>query len=144
MKIYSIVLVAFILIGLGCVSQSNTPTPTPPIINNTTPSSSGTGTVDDGTGNNNEGNNPTIMEVDLKNIEFDPSTISLSVGQTIHFVNQDGFAHDVHITKDGADYFPRVQVNAGSTVDVEITEAGSYTLICDRHAPGMSGTIEAH
>ncbi len=121
MKIYTILLAAFLITGLGCVSQTNT-TKAPPA-------------------GNTAGN---TVEVDIEGLSFVPSSIQINAGQTLHFVNNSGFAHDVHVTKNGADFFPRTQINAGSSLDVTITEAGTYALICDRHAPGMAGNIEAN
>ncbi len=132
MKILALMMAGIILFGAGCVSQANTETQTLQENNS------------NDAGNNGAGANSNIVEVNLKNFEFNPSTIVLSAGQTIRFVNQDGAAHDVHLIKDGIDFFPRTQINAGSTIDVEITEAGTYELICDRHAPGMSGMVEAN
>lgn len=166
MKILALLVAGIIILGLGCVSpeaqapsgNTNTGTTTVPTNNtgNTNTGSTntgntstgntnagGTGTGDTGTGNT-SGNTNTVVEVILKNSDFVPNTISVSAGQTIHFVNQDGFGHDVHLIKDGVDFFPRTQINAGATIDVEITEAGTYELICDRHAPGMSGSIQAN
>lgn len=140
------ILAGIILLGLGCVSPSNANEGATPIGQTVSTNNLG---GNDNFGNGGDtgtsgGTTSTVIEVDLKNLEFTPSTITVNAGQTIRFVNQDGFAHDVHIIKDGVDFFPRTQINAGATIDVEITDAGTYELICDRHLPGMAGSIEAN
>ncbi len=138
MKFFTILLVAFVVVGVGCVSQSNE-TPTPPAGNTRdteTVPEAGMGTTPEKTSD--------VVNVDIEGLSFVPSTITLTTGQTLHFTNNSGFAHDVHVTKNGADVFPRTQINAGESLDVTITEAGTYELICDRHAPGMAGSIEAN
>lgn len=120
MKPIPILLAALVLLALGCVSQ-------PPANSNDT-------TV---------GGPGQTITVDMKNFEFQPSTLNIQAGTTLHFTNSDSFAHDVHVQRNGADVFPRTQVNAGGSVDVVIGETGDYDLICDRHLPGMAGHIHA-
>lgn len=128
MKGLIILILIGLIIGAGCVSQTKTTTPTPPAGN---------------TANNMPPTTSQIVEVNIQGLSFVPSAIQLNAGQTLRFVNNSGFAHDVHIKKDGADVFPRTQINAGQSLDVKISDAGNYELICDRHAPGMEGTITA-
>ncbi len=117
MKLYALFVMSIMVLALGCVN-------TPPVNN----------------GSNNGGN---IVEVDIEGFEFVPSSITLEAGQTLRFVNNSGFAHDIHVKQNGQDVFPKTQVNAGSSVDVPIINSGTYELICDRHLPGMIGTITA-
>lgn len=133
---YSIILLAgLILLGLGCVSQtqtnaSNTPAP-----------GTNTGTPTTIPPTDNGETNTGLITIDMKNIEFVPTTITLTAGQTLRFTNSDGFGHDVHIQQNGQDIFPKTEVLAGQSIDVTLDDAGTYELICDRHLPGMVGTI---
>ncbi|MEK6970251.1 MAG: plastocyanin/azurin family copper-binding protein [archaeon] len=113
--------IAALLLFSGCTSP-NESTPIPPAPN----------------GN---GNGATIIEVQLKNIAFNPGTLTVNQGDTIRFTNMDGFAHDIFIHTEGNEFFTDSQTEPGEIVEVTMTQKGTFTLDCVRHAPGMTGTI---
>ena len=83
-----------------------------------------------------------VIPIDVADFEFLPATITLKAGETLHFVNNKGvFAHDVHVTQNGVDIFPRTEGAPGASVDVKIEQLGTYELLCDRHLHNMIGTI---
>jgi plastocyanin len=83
-------------------------------------------------------------EVSMKNIQFDPSDISVKAGETITFTNDEAVAHDVHKTSGpGKDFAsgPAGGMQQGDTFKLTLDKPGTYEYVCDVHAPGMDGTI---
>ena len=83
-------------------------------------------------------------EVSMKNIQFDPSDISVKAGETITFTNDEAVAHDVHKTSGpGKDFAsgPAGGMQEGDTFELTLDKPGNYEYVCDVHAPGMAGTI---
>lgn len=89
-----------------------------------TPSTSGGG------GQTNSGT--TVVE---QNFAFNPSTLTVKVGDTVTFENQDSTAHDVKI--DGKDLGSQ---DPGKSVTWTASKAGSFPYQCIIH-PSMTGTI---
>jgi plastocyanin len=82
--------------------------------------------------------------VSMKNIQFDPSDISVKTGETITFTNDEAVAHDVHKTSGpGKDFAsgPPGGMQQGDTFELTLDKPGNYEYVCDVHAPGMAGTI---
>ncbi|HEY7632173.1 MAG TPA: plastocyanin/azurin family copper-binding protein [Thermoleophilaceae bacterium] len=78
----------------------------------------------------------------MKNIQFDPKTLTINKGDTVEWVNDDSVSHDV--TKDTG---PGPQFSSGSgnlsggdTYKVTFNDAGTVKYECTVH-PGMTGTI---
>jgi plastocyanin len=83
-------------------------------------------------------------QVSMKNIQFDPSDISVKAGETITFTNDEAVAHDVHKTSGpGKDFAsgPAGGMQEGDTFELTLDKPGNYEYVCDVHAPGMAGTI---
>ncbi len=75
---------------------------------------------------------------------FTPSSLTISVGDTVVFDNVSGF-HNVNGTQAT---FPNNPVSFGNNLanapwnyTFVFNLAGSYNYQCDAHAPGMAGTI---
>lgn len=75
------------------------------------------------------------------NLVFEPSEISISAGDTVHFVNGMLPPHNVivedhpELSHDGLVFAP------GESFDITFTEAGDYTFWCAPHkGAGMIGT----
>jgi plastocyanin len=77
-------------------------------------------------------------EVDMKNIKFVPQQVSVPVGSTIHFVNQDSVQHDVVATSGATFHSPLF--GKGGHFDYKATKAGTIDYVCTVH-PGMDGKI---
>ena len=82
--------------------------------------------------------------VSMKNIQFQPGDISVSVGDTITFKNDEAVPHDVKKTSGpGKDFEsgPEGGMQEGDTYELTLDKAGKYEYVCRVHAPGMAGTI---
>ena len=76
--------------------------------------------------------------VEMKNIQFVPASITAKAGQTIHWKNNDSVAHTVTAT--GGAKFDSGTVNAGGTYKFTPTKAGTIQYRCTIH-PNQKGTI---
>lgn len=73
--------------------------------------------------------------IELKNFAFSPQTISVKLGEEMHFVNTQG-THTVTI----ADWGVNERLSAGDETTVTANEVGTFTVQCTIH-PNMRGTI---
>lgn len=76
------------------------------------------------------------LQVDLVSFQFDPTELSVSVGDTVRFINGDSAPHTVTEgtngnAADGARFDE--QVAAGEWVEVTFDEAGDYDVTCLFH-----------
>jgi plastocyanin len=75
--------------------------------------------------------------VNLTGFAFDPAEITVSVGDTVTFVNEDSARHTVTEGTDGnaADgaRFDE-QINAGESVEITFDEAGDIDVTCLFHS----------
>ncbi len=77
------------------------------------------------------------VQVIMTDLSYDPETVTIKVGDTVTWVNQDAPQHDV-IADNGefkSDLFDR-----GQTFSYTFTKAGTYPYHCSIH-PGMAGTV---
>jgi plastocyanin len=79
-----------------------------------------------------------VVDVTMKNIKFVPETITVKVGQKIHWVNTDTPPHTV-TARSGAK-FDSGNMNPGATFDYTPTKAGTIQYFCEIHQ-GQVGTI---
>ena len=88
------------------------------------------------------GTNPTtasaMADVSMKSFAFDPITLTVAVGTTVTWTNDDNVAHNV-TADDGS--FTSGSIAAGDTYAFTFTTAGTYTYKCTIHQPNMVGTI---
>lgn len=120
-----IVLVAFALVALvvsGCYGSSATPTKpaaTPPSGSSGTGSTGGASTA-----------------VSIANFAFDPASVTVKVGDTVTWTNNDSTTHT--ITGDGD--LNSGDVAPGSTYSKTFDKAGTYSYHCSIHKT-MTGTV---
>ena len=80
----------------------------------------------------------------MQNTTFVPSSITVSVGTTVTWTNQDSFAHTVESgvrgASDAGSLFKSGDLNQGGTFSLTFTTAGTYPYFCSVH-PGMDGTV---
>ncbi|EFN52760.1 hypothetical protein CHLNCDRAFT_48299 [Chlorella variabilis] len=90
------------------------------------------------------------MGADNGALVFDPSSVTIAKGESVTFVNNAGFPHNVVFDEDEVpsgvnadaisheDYF-----NApGETYSVKLDTAGAYSFYCEPHqGAGMTGKI---
>ena len=73
----------------------------------------------------------------MKQFAFNPATVTVKVGDTVTWENQDGANHDV-TADDGS--FKSAEFGKGKTFSFTFSKAGTYTYKCKLH-PGMDGTV---
>jgi plastocyanin len=97
----------------------------------------GGGTTSEAQQNGGGGGGNTV-EVNMKNIEYVPKSVTAKVGQTVHWTNGDSVAHTV-TSKSGAS-FDSGTMDPGAEFDFKVTKAGTINYVCQIH-PNQTGTI---
>ena len=130
MKRIPLLLLALVaLAAAGCGSSNNSSSSSSSSAPATTTSSSSTS---GGTAAPSGGKTVTI---DMKNIQFSPKTVSVKVGTTVKWVNQDSVPHNV---TGGPLHSPTF--SKGGTFTYKATKAGKISYVCTIH-PGMTATL---
>jgi plastocyanin len=83
-------------------------------------------------------------QVSMADLQFSPSEVTVSAGDTITFTNDESVPHDVHKTSGPGEDFasgPSGGMQEGDTFELTLDEPGTYEYVCDVHAPGMAGSI---
>ena len=78
---------------------------------------------------------PAAATVALKDLKFDPETVTIAVGETVEWVWEEKVLHNVH--GDGVESPNQSEGTFSHTFD----EAGSFDYQCTLHS-GMTGTVE--
>jgi plastocyanin len=113
----------------GCGSDStSTSTSAPAASTDSAPAAAATA-ANSGTG---------TITVEMKNIQFSPKNISITVGQTLKWIDLDSVEHNV-VADSGADFKSDVFGQDGS-FEWTATKPGKIEYECTLH-PGMVGTI---
>ena len=76
------------------------------------------------------------------NLIFDPSDITITAGETVHFVN--GMLPPHNIIVEGHDELSKdaLMFSPGESQDITFADAGDYDFYCGPHqGAGMTGTI---
>ena len=76
------------------------------------------------------------------NLVFEPNDISISVGETVHFVN--GMLPPHNIIVEGRADLSReaLMFSPGESQDIKFADAGDYDFFCGPHqGAGMVGTV---
>lgn len=119
MKIHVSALLTAIVVCLACsvsgYAQSYTPAPAPSSAPSTAPSA------------------PPVVH--LSDYKFNPNTLTVNVGDTVTFINDDSFTHNVM-----GDTFQSGDITGGQSWKHTFDTAGTFTYVCTYH-PGMKGTI---
>jgi len=76
-------------------------------------------------------------QVIMTNRAYDPQEITVKVGDTVTWVNQDAPKHDV-VADNGE--FKSSLFDKGQSFSFTFTKAGTYPYHCSIH-PGMTGTV---
>ena len=74
----------------------------------------------------------------MSNIQFSPASVTIKVGQTVKWVNEDSVDHNVTAT--GGAKFASDNFGKGGSYTFKATKAGTIKYVCTIH-PGMEGTI---
>lgn len=117
-----------VLANSPCV-PTPTPTPDSTAVSSPTP---GTGTPSSGTPDPSQG-----TAISIQNFAFNPDSVTVSVGTTVTWTNNDTVSHTVTST-DGA--FDSGNIAPGDTFTFTFSTAGSFSYICSYH-PNMTATV---
>lgn len=125
-----LLLAALALLGAGCGSDDDSSSTSTGAAAETTATTGGAAAAE-GKGK--------VVTVDMVNIQFDPKTVEVAVGDAVRWVNQDTVDHDAVSTS--GDEFASDQFGKGGTFEYTTEKAGTIEYECTLH-PGMVGTIE--
>ena len=78
--------------------------------------------------------------VQVKDDKFVAKSITVKKGTTVKFVWKGKAPHNVTVTKGPAKFRSTTQVKG--SYSKKLTKAGTYTLLCTIHAPGMKMTVK--
>ena len=78
-------------------------------------------------------------QVSMKDIKFNPGTVTIKPGGKVTWTNDDSVGHDV--TADDFESGSPVGIEGGSTFSHTFKKAGTYDYVCSVH-PGMKGTVK--
>jgi plastocyanin len=120
------ILIAVLLLGLAVVVAGCSGSGT------STTGETGTPPASSSSGESTSTGGATIMEQDFA---FSPSTLTVKLGETVTFTNNDSAPHIVKI--DGKELGNQ---NQGESTTWTATKAGSFPYICTLH-PAMTGEI---
>jgi plastocyanin len=81
-----------------------------------------------------------VVDVDIKDVKFNPKDLTIKKGETVKWTNSDGFPHDV--TKEGGpgSDFKSKTLESGDTFEQTFDTAGKIDYLCTIHS-GQTGTI---
>jgi plastocyanin len=78
-------------------------------------------------------------QVSMKDIKFNPGSVTIKAGGKVTWTNDDSVGHDV--TADDFESGSPGGVDGGSTFSHTFKKAGTYNYVCSVH-PGMKGTVK--
>jgi plastocyanin len=100
-------------------------------------SSGGTGSSSSASGST-AATSSTTHTVTIKEYTYKPGTITVPVGTTVDFSNEDSTAHTATSSESGA--FESGAIQPGKSASITLRKAGTFTYYCAFH-PFMKGTI---
>ncbi|MFQ5692226.1 MAG: cupredoxin family copper-binding protein [Nitrospinota bacterium] len=77
-------------------------------------------------------------KVVIQDFAFHPPKLTVKVGDTVEFINRDGFAHTA--TKAGKGGFDTRELGTGKSLKITFRKAGVFNYGCSIH-PSMEGQI---
>lgn len=112
--LFSFVMIFIMIVNGSCSKSSNTPT------------------------NNGSSGGVVPGSITIANMSFGPSSLSVKVGTTVTWKNNDGFAHTV--TSDDGASFNSGNLAGGASFSYTTKTAGTFDYHCTIHS-GMTGTL---
>ncbi len=76
-------------------------------------------------------------DVNIQNFAFGPSVVTIKVGQTIKWTNNDSVQHSA--TSDDSSWYTGI-LNPGESKILTFNKVGSFTYTCSLH-PNMKGSV---
>lgn len=140
--IVAVVIVAGAAVGVALKNnKSNEPQQsTPESSSNSSPSQEGTTPTN--TEEQQGQQNPeatTANSVSIKDMAFSPASLTVKLGTTVTWTNEDATAHTVTADDESGDFGSQL-LNKGDTYQYTFNTTGTYTYHCTQH-PDMKGTI---
>ena len=80
------------------------------------------------------------VEVDMKDISFQPGSVTVAKGSTVTWKNEDSANHDVTADDDSFKSGDPGGIASGQSFKHTFDEAGDFKYVCTVH-PGMDGTV---
>lgn len=127
-----VILLNFFLIS-GCISSSNTQTSKAPTAIVTTPIEPANTSITPV--ESLQITTPNTVDVNIANFDFVPSSVKISVGDTVKWLNLDSVPHHIH-----GDNFDSGLIQHEYTYSNTFTKPGTYNYICSIHT-AMKGTV---
>lgn len=128
------IIIFLIILGVffaaGCVDNRDSDEPAPSIPLEEVDNGGATGTEETGTGTGSD-----IVNVEIRNYKYIPQNITIKVGQTVMWTNNDTVLHDVVGSGIESDYLQK-----GEKFTYTFEEEGTYPYICTIH-PWMKGEV---
>lgn len=98
----------------------------------------GGGDDDEGSTDGGAGGSDGAVVVTMKGLNFEPKNVTVKVGETVRWVNEDSVNHDA-VAKTGDK--PKSELfGKGESYEATFDTAGRIDYVCTVH-PGMEGTI---
>lgn len=76
-------------------------------------------------------------KISIENFQFSPTTVTVPVGTTVTWTNNDG---ELHTVTSSEKVFASAGLDAGEAFSYTFSTPGTYTYYCTLH-PHMTGTI---
>ena len=83
-----------------------------------------------------------VINVSQKNRAFQVSTATLAAGNTLRFVNEDEFIHQVYVNSPQLS-FESPEQNPGELIELRFPVSGTFEVRCHIH-PKMLLTVNVH
>ena len=80
------------------------------------------------------------VNVDIKNFQFTPSNVAVSVGDTVKFTNKDADQHSVIWDTSGSPANSPV-LNQNQSASMVMPNTGTFNYHCGVHGPSMNGSV---
>jgi plastocyanin len=82
-------------------------------------------------------------EVSMRDIQFEPSEVTINAGETVTWTNDEAVGHDVEGSGPGVEFSsgPAGGMKEGDVFTESFDKPGTYDDVCRVHAPGMAGTV---
>jgi plastocyanin len=128
------IIIFLVILGVffaaGCVDNGDSDEPAPSIPLEEVDNGGAAGAEETGTGTGSD-----IVNVEIRNYKYIPQNITLKVGQTVMWTNNDTVLHDVVGSGIESDYLQK-----GEKFTYTFEEEGTYQYICTIH-PWMEGEV---
>ncbi len=89
------------------------------------------------------GGTPSANQVNMQNIAFNPTTLTVTKGTAVTWVNKDGIVHTTTSDAGSSQMWDSGDMAGGATHSVTFNTPGTYPYHCTYHSVsyGMKGTI---